>query len=147
MGLIDQHGRYIKLNIDGTYKGYRTEEARIKEKNATPKSLILATYRQILNELWNQAESRYYNPEKFAVIYDAWADEYTAYLNDVSLGNPPGSYLLMATIYSDVSDSVPDIVLSGGICPPEIPSIQLKDVYEDGKYHEYWGPKQEVQDA
>ena len=147
MGLICENGRYIKLNIDGTYQGYINEEARLKEKNAAPKQLILSTYKKILDELWLQAESRYYNPEKFAIIHKAWADEYTRYLNDVGLVNPPGVYPLMATIYPDVSDSVPEIVIAGSIVPPELPALQLKDVYTNAKSIGYWGLETNVKDA
>ena len=147
MGLIGQYGRYIKLNIDGTYQGYQSEEDRLKEKNATPKDLILATYQNIIDEIWAQSESRYYNPEKFSIIYKAWLDEYTAYVNDVTLRTHCGNYPLMATIYPDISDSVPEIIVSGIIAPPEIPSIQLKDVYAKAKDHGYWGSEEEVRDA
>jgi uncharacterized membrane protein len=70
MALLNSNNRYIKLEKDGNYKIYASEEARKRIKESTPGETILAKYRELLKNLEGpeQAEFRYYDPEGFAKV-------------------------------------------------------------------------------
>lgn len=126
MALINTKGNYIKLKVDGSYEVYTSGEARDRVKTATSSEVILTKYRELIANLEKPelAEFRYYDLEGFAAMYDPLVKEYRKYshnLNNYITGN---EYPIMAEIYSDVADSIPEIV--DAACIPH----EYKDVEE-----------------
>lgn len=112
MALINSKGKYIKLDKDGYYEVYTSEEARKRLKASTSGEIILAKYRELLAELESpeQAEFRYYDPEGFAAIYDPLDIEYHRYWYNFDNYITGEEYPIMAKIYPDVADSIPEII-------------------------------------
>ena len=59
MGLL-RNNCYIRLELDGTYYIYSTKKDRLAEKKATPRSVIINKYREIIWELQLDQEAHYY---------------------------------------------------------------------------------------
>jgi hypothetical protein len=119
MALINSSNRYIKLDKDGYYEVYSSEEARKKVKESTSGEVILSKYRELLAELEQPAqdEFRYYDPEGFAAIYDPLDLEYHRYWYNFDNYIIGQEYPIMAQIYPDVADSIPEIIEAG--CIPQ----------------------------
>lgn len=141
MALINQDGNYIKIYQDGRYEIFASEDARIQQKAATSKELILAKYLEVLLNLEKQDEFHYYDEEAFEKEYSAWAAEYQNYLYNLSAGISGEEYPLMASIYPEVSSSIPAVIERGMI---RTNCSTLEDIYVEFKKQKYWG---ETQDA
>jgi hypothetical protein len=141
MALINQDGKYIKLYQDGSYEIFASEATRDLQKAATSKELILAKYLEVILNLEKQEEFHYYDPEAFDKEYSAWAAEYQTYLYNLSAGISGEEYPLMASIYPDVSNSIPSVIERGMI---RTNCSTLEDIYVEFKKQKYWG---ETQDA
>ena len=141
MALINQDGKYIKVYQDGSYEIFASEDARTRQKAATSKELILAKYLEVLLNLEKQEELHYYDPEAFEEEYSPWAAEYQKYLYNLGAGISGEEYPLMASIYPEVSNSIPSVIERGMI---RTSCSTLEDVYVEFKKQNYWG---ETQDA
>lgn len=126
MALINSKGKYIKLGKDGTYEVYPSEEARKRLKASTSGDVILAKYRELIRELEKpeQDEFRYYDPDSFTAIYDPLVEEYYRYWYNFDNYIIGQEYPIMAEIYPDIADSIPEIIEAA--CIPH----EYKDVEE-----------------
>ena len=141
MAFLNSASKYIKLNLDGTFEIYASQEARLRVKQATPCETILEKYRTVARELEADLEFRYYDPEGFAQKYDPWIAEHQRYEYNLSLYITDEEYPLMAEYYSDVADSIPQIVEAGSI---DISDETVAKIYIKAKQRNYWGDTLDV---
>jgi len=116
MALLNQDKKYIKVNIDGSFDIYPTKEFRDKVKRASPFEIIKNKYEEIIRELREDYERQYYDTEAWNNEYISWTDEFNRYMYDYQLKKGGKEYPLIKEYYSDVSDSIPNILQSGSIC-------------------------------
>lgn len=117
MALINAKGKYIKLEKDGRYEVYASEESRKRFKESTPSNVILNKYRELIADLEQPeyAEFRYYDPEGFAAIYDPLVQEFYRYCYNLDNRIFGQEYPLMAEFYPDVAGSIPEILEAGQV--------------------------------
>lgn len=136
MALINQTGHYIKLYADGTYEIYTSFEARERYKNSTPSEIILQKYQTLIQELEKQEEFRYYNGAAFEAQYHPLVNEYHKYRYCLANYITTETYPIMEQYYSDVKDTIPEIIESGQTLDA---SETTADTYEYAKKHLRWG--------
>lgn len=113
MALLNSKNRYIKLACGGSYEIYASEEARIRAKQSVSSEVVLAKYRELLRALDQQDELKYYDPDGFAAQFDPLQEEYYRYWYNLINYKIGQEYPLMAKIFPDVADSIPEVVEAG----------------------------------
>lgn len=136
MALINGQGKYIKLYENGKYEIYRSEAARKRTKSSTSSDIIIKKYIELLHNLENQMERRYYDPSGFTSEYDPLEAEYQRYRYNLINHNTTEEYPLMAQYYPDVADSIPDIV-EAGVTMDRAENSQ--EIYTLAKFKHRWG--------
>lgn len=69
MALKNTHnGQYIKINLDGTYRIYKSSKERAREKSAPPAKKIIFKYKSLILELLQDKERCYYDPDFVVII-------------------------------------------------------------------------------
>lgn len=131
MALINSNGKYIKLEADGNYVVYASEDARNRTKNSVSSDVVLAKYRELLIDLASQEEFRCYAPDQYDAIYKPLIDEYTRYEKDLLSHTIGNQYPIMAEIYPNVSDSIHEIIEAG--CIIRDASESVDQAYERAK--------------
>ena len=115
MALINSKNLYIKLDTDGNYEVYASEEARARVKQSTSCEVILAKYEELLGELLKQEELKYYDTEGFNAKYNPLYEEFCRYCRNLTKHITGQEYPIIAKIYPDVADSIPEIVEGGKV--------------------------------
>ncbi len=128
--------QYIKLSLDGTYKIYKSPQERNKEKNAVQFSQIALKYTTIINNLKQQKERIYYDPE-FAALIAQWETEFNSYLTSHRNGQKNKNLALMKQYIKDIENTLPKILYVGKIGTYGAKS--LAEVYEVAKRFEFFG--------
>lgn len=141
MALLNEKEEYIKLNTNGDYDIYASQEDREKVKHSTPYIVIKEKYEQLISDLDADEERQYYDSKAWDIEYSGWRDEYNRYLYDVQLAKGGTSYPLMAQYYPDIANSVPNIIQSGSIV---IETETGEQIYEIAKERKYWGETEDV---
>lgn len=141
MAFLNSANKYIKLNLDGAFEIYSSQEARLRVKQATPCEIIIEKYRTIARELEADLEFRYFDPIGFAHKYDPWIAEYLRYEYNLSMYIVGEDYPLMSEFYPDVADSIPHIIESGSI---DLSGEALTELYNKAKERKYWGDTLDV---
>ena len=141
MALLNSKNCYIKLTQSGRYEIYASEEARKKVKKSTSGETILAKYLELINDLDKQAEYRCYDPEGFYAKYVPLDQEYLRYKHNFVKHIVGQEYPIMAEIYPDVADSIPEIVEAGTI---KVSGKDLEDVYLNIKQLARFGETSDV---
>lgn len=136
MALLNTAGRYIRLSLDGTYEVYTSEIARNKVKTSTSSETIIAKYRELIIDLEQQEDYSYYDFENFCAEYLPLLDEYYSYCYNLTNYITTQDYPIMAKIYPDVADSIPEIIEVGRI--PQT-NISLDEAYIKAKQLERFG--------
>lgn len=124
MALLNSKNHYIKLNSAGHYEVYISEESRKRVKESTASDTILAKYLELITNLEQDKEFQYYVRESFAAKYDPLVREYNRYRYNLASCIVGQEYPIMAEIYPDVANSIPEIVEAG--CVPQ----HAKDIEE-----------------
>ena len=143
MALQLKNKTYLKIDADGNYSIYKNKTARNKEKKLSSAEVI-AKYREILNGYTLDAEAVYYAPD-IVNKYIAWKEEYNNYLTALQYQNLNYSFPLISQYFSNVKDSLPQIISRGQLGVPQ--NKTTKEVYEFIKQHELFGSKDEVKDT
>ena len=141
MALLNQNEEYIKLNTNGSYDIYASQEDREKVKNSTPFEIIKNKYQEIIDSYLADEERQYYDSKAWQQEYWAWDEEYQRYLYDIQLAKGAGEYPLMAQYYPDIANSVPNIIQSGSIV---VEAETGEEIYEIAKERKYWGETEDV---
>ncbi len=136
MALINSENLYIKLEAEGGFEIYSSEAARLKIKQSTKGEVILAKYRELITELEQQEEFRYYDPKGFVAQYDPLQKEYQRYCYNFTQHIVGQEYPIMAAIYSDVADSIPEIVEAGRTL---LTGNSLEEIYLNAKQVKRFG--------
>ena len=141
MALLNQSEEYIKLNTNGSYDIYASQEDREKLKSSTPFETIKNKYREIIDNLFADEERQYYDSKAWEQEHQQWDKEYQRYLYDIELAKGATSYPLMEQYYPDIANSVPNIIQSGSI---EIEAETGEEIYQIAKENKYWGETEDV---
>lgn len=141
MALLNSKNRYIKLETDGSYEVYASEEARARAKQSTSGDMILAKYRELIADLDKQEEFRYYDPEGFAAQYDPLQEEYYRYWYNFTNYITGQEYPIIAKVFPDVVDSIPEIIEAGMVL---LSGNNLEEVYLNAKQVKRFGETTDV---
>lgn len=141
MALINENDNYIKVIKDGWYYIYASEEEREKEKNAVRSSVVLQWYANKIAELIADTERQYYDEENWNREFQAVDSERRLYEYNLANYITTGSYPVIAKVYPDVEDSIPEIIQMGSLM---VESETAEEEYELVKEREYFG---ETEDA
>lgn len=138
MALINSNNQYIKLGAEGAFEIYATEADRIRVKTATPAEIILQKYVEIISDLQSSKydEMRYYDRVTWGRLFDSWIQEAQRYDTNLRQHLTTEEYPLMAEYYSDVADSIPNIIMSGSMGPC---LETVEEVYQEAKHYKTWG--------
>ena len=138
MALINKNNNYIKVIKDGYFYIYVSEEARLREKNATSSSIIISEYEARIKALADDVERQYYDEEAWGREYDALVSEFARYQYDLDCYrySPDNTYPIMAETYPTIADSIPEIIQSGSVM---IESPTTAEEYEIVKERELFG--------
>ena len=136
MALINSKGKYIKVYKNGHYEIYVTEAARKKVKESTPSSVIVQKYCELLDDLNAQEERRYYDPIGFAEERYELETEFARYRYNLNCHIVDQEYPIMANIYPDVANSIPEIIEAGTLKQTE---ETLEAAYKSFKQLKCWG--------
>jgi hypothetical protein len=131
---------YIKIELDGSFKIYRSSLEREKEKQASSFVKINSLYRSILKQLRENKERQYYDPEFCQLLY-AWEFEYNKYTQAHYEGKHAEGFPLMSKYFPDIENSLPDLVIRGRA---GVIGNTLEEVYTNLKNCGYFG---EVEDC
>jgi len=134
---------YLKIDAEGNYIIYKNKTVRNKEKKLSSTEVI-AKYREILNGYALDAETVYYAPD-IVNEYIAWKEEYDNYLTALQYQIPNYSFPLISQYFSNVKDSLPQIISRGQLGIPQ--NKTTKEVYEFIKQHEFFGSEDEIKDV
>ncbi len=143
MALQLKNKTYLKIDAEGNYAIYKNKTVRNKEKKLSSTEVI-AKYREILDGYALDAEAVYYAPD-IVNKYIAWKEEYNNYLTALQYQNLNYSFPLISQYFSNVKDSLPQIISRGQLGVPQ--NKTTKEVYEFIKQHEFFGSKDEVKDT
>jgi hypothetical protein len=124
MALLNVTNRYIKLTKDGYYEIYPSAEARLSAKESTHSDIILRKYQELLAELDQQDEFRYYDPDGFDAVYMPLLAEYRRYHYNLINHIVGQEYPIMAEFYTDVNKSIPEIISTGYTYLPSTAAIE-----------------------
>lgn len=147
MALLNSDNKYIRVLEDGSYFVYPSVSAREREKNATSSSLIIEEYKSRLKSLEDDLERRDYDTDNWNAEWSSLNEEYLKYLYNLEFFkyDAESSYLIMAQVYPDVRDSIPEIIESGQIMVSPNTSIEsVDDRYEFFKEKEFFGMTEDV---
>lgn len=115
MALINSSGKYIKLFANGDYEIYPSKKARMLTKNSTSSEVIIQKYVELIQELEQQEELRYYNPSEFNRQYSQLDDEYQLYRLSLMNYDVTQHYPIMQKYFPDVECTIPHIIENGRI--------------------------------
>lgn len=141
MALLNDKEEYIKLNTNGDYDIYATQQNRENVKNSTSPVTIKSKYEQIITNLDNDEERKYYDAKAWQEEYALWRNEYQRYLYDIQLAKGATTYPLMKQYYTDIEDTIPNIIQSGSIV---VEAETGKEIYEIAKERKYWGETEDI---
>lgn len=141
MALLTLESKYIKLYANGMFEIYKNKAARDAVKNGISSKEVLEKYNNILQTLDADKEFKYYNPAEFAIQYDGWRAEFERYSYNLDLYRVGEVYPLMASIYPDVADSIPNILEAGQI---DIAEDTVDKLYLRVKERGYWAETSDI---
>ena len=129
-----ENNQYIKIELDGTFKIYKTQKERTQEKKATSFDYICKKYNLIIRDLRKNTERRYYDPT-FNSLIDDWQQEFDTYLRCHSQGLHESKFPLIKQFIKDVEKSLPEIICVGQL---GVTGTTLTEVYDYVKQHSYF---------
>jgi hypothetical protein len=136
MALVNSENLYIKLEVDGSFEIYSSEEARLKIKQSTTGETILAKYRELITELEQQSDFMYYDPKGFVAQYALLQKEYQRYCYNFTNHIVGQEYPIMTEIYPDVTESIPEIIEAGQTL---LDGNSLEELYVNAKQVKRFG--------
>lgn len=117
---------YLKIDLQGNFKIYKTIKDRNLEKKAPTFEKISAKYAAIIKNFKQDFERRYYDPS-FTELIIAWEKEAElynlSYINGIHMNNFP----LMSQYIPNIGKSLPNIVSVGRIW---VKGETLAEVYD-----------------
>ena len=127
--------QYIKIELDGTYKIYRTSKERDKEKTAYTTAEVIQKYREIILELLQNKERLYYDPE-FNILLQQWEAEFNKYYRASIQGEAAKGFPLMRQHIKNIEKSLPELISIGQV---GVEGTTLEEVYNYVKQCGYFG--------
>lgn len=106
--------QYIKVELDGHFVIYASEQERLLEKNATPFTKVVQKYESKIKELSKNKERLYYDPKYFELV-TAWKQEFETYMIAYRKKDYTKNFPLMKKYIKDISNTIPKIVNRGRI--------------------------------
>lgn len=125
-------GAYLRVDLDGNYLIYKSEEARKFEKKKISSAYIIWKYNDIINKLECDSERRYYDPSYYSE-YDAWYDEYYKYRDALRKGITTNKYPLMKKHFKNIEKTIISVIERGWM---RVEGETLKEVYKNLKSKE-----------
>lgn len=129
-----ENNHYIKIELDGTFKIYKTQKDRTQEKKATSFEHVCKKYALIIRDIRKNIERRYYDPT-FNNLIDDWQQEFDNYLRCHSQGLHESKFPLIKQFIKDVEKSLPEIICVGQL---GVQGTTLVEVYDYVKQHAYF---------
>ena len=120
---------YIKINLDGTYRIYKSIKERNQEKKGTAFELIDLKYSSLLEAMRKDKERLYYDPGYSAMLI-ALETEYEKYACAHRQGKRVTELPLIKQYIKDVEKSLPELVCEGQI---GVYGDSLAEIYENVK--------------
>lgn len=142
MALLLTNNRYLKININGEYTIYESEENRNNIKNSVSVYSILNKYTEVIANLLQDIERRYYDPT-FEIEIQKWVDEVALYKSCVYSGDTTKKFPLMKKYFKDINKTIPKIIAQGKL---GIKANSLEEMYQKVKNLEIFGSIEEVKD-
>lgn len=133
-------GYYIKIDLEGNIKIYKTATDRKLEKAAPNFATVKARYRAVLNTFYQERERLYYDPI-FSQQLSDWEAEFLRYNQSYVQGQAIGTFPLMRGYIKNIKATLPTIVHIGKI---RVKGASLEEVYNYVKKVGYFG---EVKDC
>lgn len=133
---LTKNNYYIKIDLQGNFKIYKTAKDRLAEKKAPLFEEICSKYDFIINRLWRDAERFYYDPT-YTELVAAWETEAALYCQSHAQGicQNTSKFPLMAQYIKNVGGSLPEIINTGRIW---VKGETLAEVYEYVKQQGYF---------
>ena len=117
---------YLKIDLQGNFKIYKTIKDRTLEKKAPTFEEISARYETIIKNFRRDFERRYYDPS-FTELIMAWEKEAELYNLSYVQGIHTNNFPLMAKYIPNIGKSLPNIVSVGRIF---VKGETLAEVYD-----------------
>ena len=153
MALLTKLKKYVQLKDDGIIEIHRSIEDRLKQKLATPSSVILKTYDEKINaeveKMYQHIKENGLNPDtlskeeyealaatdpfiiEHSKIANDWGYEKFLYQTDLEAEKgATKTFPLMAEIYKDVANSIPYIIEKAKTCWD---ADNIIDIYMEAK--------------
>jgi hypothetical protein len=126
---------YIKLDLNGNFKVYKSSRERSQEKKAPTFEKVVTLYRTILVNLKANKERLYYDAD-FAILVSEWEKEYETYLRAHQYGQKHKNFPLIKKYIKDIEKTLPEIVCTGQI---GVDNLTLEEVYKEVKRRGLFG--------
>jgi hypothetical protein len=117
---------YIKIDLHGNFKIYKTMKDRALEKKAPKFEDISLKYTSIIKSFRQDRERRYYDPN-FVKTLLAWEKEAELYSSSYIRGLHVNNFPLMSKYIPNIAQSLPNIISIGHIW---VKGETLAEVYE-----------------
>ena len=117
---------YIKIDLQGNFKIYKTAKDRLSEKNAPQFEDIILKYATIIHQLRQDKERLYYDPN-FIKLIRAWEEEAELYSLNHFQGIHSTEFPLMAEYIPNIAKSLPRIIHTGSL---GVLGNTVEEVYE-----------------
>ena len=135
--------KYIIMQIDGTYIIYLDEKNRKAVKKATPHYKVIQKYNEIINQLLNDKEKFYYDPN-FHTELENWIKEKDsfcdAYMNQANSKTFP----LIRQYIKDAGKAIPKILHTGKIGFRGTKIETVEDAYNYVKQLKIFGETEDI---
>ena len=142
MALKLKNKQYIKVDANGNYTIYASEQARTAEKslNGLTPDDIIKKYIKIIESMKLDEERWYYDPS-FSAEISQWEEELRRYTDNLSTGTTGQEYPLMKKYINKIDRTIPQIVARGTF---NINANSAKEVYEIIKKYKIWAGAKDV---
>lgn len=140
MALKLKNDRYLKLLITGEYFIYESEQNRDAEKKVISSEKVLQKYSKIIQELKQNKEQYYYDPEYRKLVAN-WETEALTYSYNALYFNTSGKYPLMKKHIKNIEKSIPKILFKGTI---QVKGDTLEEVYAFVKKYKIFGETEDI---
>ena len=132
---ITKNNYYVKLDINGNFKIYKTAKERASEKMAPNFNDVCSKYSLIIQNFWRDSERFYYDPTLPDLI-KAWTAEAVRYQQCYIEGrSSKAKFPLMAQYINNIEKSLPEIISIGQV---RVEGETLEEVYNYVKQHGYF---------
>lgn len=125
---LTKNNYYIKIDLQGNFKIYKTDKDRLAEKRAPLFEEICSKYSSIINSLWRDSERFYYDPT-YPELVAAWEAEANLYYQSHTQGISQSTtkFPLISQYIKNIGKSLPEIINTGRIW---VKGETLAEVYE-----------------